>query len=87
MKPYRINGDSMDIGTLVRVKWGKQKRYFPGTIGGIEYLNNDHVNPSSSTVMSDNQCQLSCPVDHSVTDTPQDLDSSNSRIVRGSRSS
>ena len=35
--------------------------YIPGTIGGIEYLINHHVNPSL-TVLSDNQCQLSYSV-------------------------
>ena len=69
----------MDIGTQVRVKWGKKKQFFPGSIGGIEYLNNYHVN-SPMTVFSDNQSQHSCSLSNSVNDTPQDLNSSLSSI-------
>ena len=69
VKPYRISGNSMDIGTKVRVKWGKKKRFFPGSIGGIEYLNNYHAN-SPMTVFSDNQSQHSCSLSSSVNDTP-----------------
>jgi hypothetical protein len=38
VKPYRVNGSSMDIGTLVKVKWGKQKRLFNGTDIGTEFF-------------------------------------------------
>ena len=28
VKPYRVQGDCLDLGTMVKVKWGKQKRLY-----------------------------------------------------------